>query len=50
MRLYGKGYQERFEKYGLQIKVYSPKDELNKEYIEKYGFIQDDVIMIANKI
>ncbi|MCM1425830.1 MAG: glycosyltransferase [Eubacterium sp.] len=49
VRLYGCDYKERFEKYGLKIQVYSPQDELDREQIEKLGFIKDDIIMIAMK-
>lgn len=49
VRLYGKDFKERFEKYGLKIKVFSPEDELTEEEINRYGFIKDDIIMIASK-
>lgn len=49
VRLYGTDYKERFEKYGFKINVFSPMMEFDKTDIEKYGFIPDDVIMIAEK-
>lgn len=49
VRLYGIDYKERFEKYGLKIQVFSPEVEFNKADIDKFGFIKDDVIMIAQK-
>lgn len=50
VRLYGRDYKERYEKYGLKICFFSPRDELENEDIEKYGFIEDDIIMIAEKL
>lgn len=49
VRLYGKDFAKRFEKYGLNIEIYSPKKELKKDKIEQYGLISDDIIMIATK-
>lgn len=49
VRLYGNDFAKRFEKYGLKLNIYSPKDILDKDKIEKYGFIEDDVIIIATK-
>lgn len=49
VRLYGTDYRGRFEKYGFKITVYSPQNEFNEDEIEKYGFIADDVVMIAEK-
>lgn len=50
VRLYGKDYIERLEKYSLNVEIYSPKDICTKEEIEKFGFISDDVIMICTVI
>ena len=50
VRLYGRDYKERLEKYGLKITIYSPENKLSEEDINKYGFIRDDVIIIAEKI
>lgn len=47
VRLYGYDSVERFERYGFKIEVYSPKAELDDAQIDKYGFIYDDIIMIA---
>ncbi len=49
VRLYGTDYLDRFKKYDLNIKVYSPQDEFSKEEITRYGLIPDDVLMIATK-
>lgn len=49
VRLYGVDYKERFENYGLKIEVFSPEREMNEEEILKYGFIKDDVVLIATK-
>ena len=49
VRLYGRDYRKRFEAYGLKIIEYSPKEYFTKTDIEKFGFITDDVIMVAAK-
>lgn len=43
VRLYGTDYKERLERYGLNVKVYSPENELSNEEIERYGLIRDDI-------
>lgn len=50
VRLYGKDYKARFENYGLELQIFSPEKELDTINIKKYGFIKDDVIIIATKI
>lgn len=47
VRLYGYDYKERLENYGLKVEVHSPQNELTLVEIEKYGFIADDVQIIA---
>lgn len=47
VRLYGRDYKERIEKYGWQVEVYIPQDRCNTQDIDKYGFLFDDVIMIC---
>lgn len=49
VRLYGHDYKERFENYGLKIKIFSPEREMSNQDILKYGFIKDDVILVATK-
>lgn len=49
VRLYGNDFVERFERYGLKIEIYSPKDKLDDTLIDKYGFIEDDIIMVATQ-
>lgn len=49
VRLYGYDYKTRFEKYGLEIQIFSPENEMDIVDIEKYGFIKDDVIIVATK-
>lgn len=47
VRLYGKDYKERLEKYGLKIKCYSPNAYLSWEQIEKYKLIPNDIVIIG---
>ena len=49
VRLYGNDFLKRFKKYGLKIEVFTPNEQLKKSEIEKYGFIEDDIIMVATK-
>ncbi len=49
VRLYGRDYKRRFEAYGLKITEYSPKNYFSKDDIDRFGFIEDDVIMVAEK-
>lgn len=49
VRLYGKDYKERLEKFGLSIKDYVPQNECSQEEIVRYGFNYDDTILIATK-
>lgn len=47
VRLYGKDYKERLESYGLSVDVCTPKQKLSHLEIRKYGFIEDDVILLC---
>lgn len=49
VRLYGYDFAERFERYDLTLHIYSPEKELDDDQIDKFGFIKDDVIIIATK-
>lgn len=49
VRLYGKDFADIYIKYGFDLDICRPKDMLTKEEIERYGFIEDDVILIAKK-
>lgn len=50
VRLYGMDYADIYARYGFVLEICSPKDMLQKEEIEKYGFIEDDVVIIAKKV
>lgn len=47
VRLYGNDFKERFEKYGLKLQIFTPRDELTNELIEKWGLIVEDIVIIA---
>lgn len=49
VRLYGKDFKKRFESYGLQINIYSPKDYMELSDIKKYGLIENDIVLICSK-
>lgn len=47
VRLYGYDYRERLEGYGLKLQVYEPIDICTETEIGQYGFIPDDVLIVA---
>ena len=49
VRLYGRDYRERIEMAGFKVRVYSPNMECQPDEIKRFGFIEDDVIMICEK-
>lgn len=49
VRLYGYDFAERYEGYGLELQIYSPEKELDNDQINKFGFIKDDIIIVATK-
>ena len=49
VRLFGYDYKIYIEKYGFNVKVLSPKNILEGTDIKKYGFIEDDVILICSR-
>lgn len=49
VRLYGTDFKDRFENYGLRVAVFSPKDYFTAEDIIKYGFMQNDIVLICSK-
>lgn len=49
VRLYGNDFVDIYESYGFVLELCIPKEMITKEEIEKYGFIEDDVIVIAKK-
>ena len=49
VRLFGNDYIERLEEFGWRVKEFSPKDLCGKREIERYGFIEDDILMICEK-
>ena len=48
VRLYGKDYKGRLEKYGLKVEAMTPKLQCNDEMINRYGWIRDDVMCICS--
>lgn len=49
VRLYGRDFKERLESYGLSVEVKIPERELSHAEIEKYGFIQNDMILLCKR-
>lgn len=49
IRLYGNDFLERIKSYGLNVKIYTPKDYMDEDRADYFGFIKDDVVMICTK-
>jgi SAM-dependent methyltransferase len=49
VRLYGRDYIQRFSQSGFDITEYSPNKEMNEDMVRKYGFIENDVVMLCRK-
>lgn len=50
VRLYGNDFLEIFGRYGWKLQTFSPNEEFSREEIDKYGFIEDDIIIIGEKV
>lgn len=48
VRLYGRDYKPYFEKFGLDVEVFSPYMEFSDEEIEEMGFIRNDIIIMCS--
>lgn len=49
VRIYGKDFKTHFEKFGLNVTVYTPRELLEKEEIKKMGLIENDIIMVCTR-
>ncbi len=49
VRLFGNDYKQLFIKHGLKIDIFTPRDLYQKDEIMKFGFIDDDIIIIARR-
>jgi|GEM_PF-758415 len=49
VRLYGRDFLARMERYGLSIQVYTPEKLLQPEMVSHLGLISDDVVMLCRK-
>ncbi len=47
VRLFGRDYLEKISGFGFNIEEYIPKECCSQKDIERYGFIEDDVLMIC---
>ncbi|MBR3623627.1 MAG: class I SAM-dependent methyltransferase [Selenomonadaceae bacterium] len=50
VRLFGRDYLKIIEGFGFNATVYSPKECCDNEEISRYGFIEDDVLMVCEKV
>lgn len=48
-RLYGMDFKNHFEKYGLEIQTFTPNEICSEQEIERYGFLENDIILICSK-
>lgn len=49
VRLFGRDYLERVKAFGFEVSVYTPKKCCTQEEVDRYGFIEDDILMICEK-
>ena len=49
VRLFGRDYQQRISSFGLDVDFFIPKEHLTSDEIWRYGFIEDDVLMVCRK-
>lgn len=49
VRMYGRDYQERLEKYGLKITQYTPDGEIGDKEIERLRLMRGDIILVCEK-
>ena len=50
VRLFGRDYQQIIKGFGFEVEAYTPKACCSSEEIQRYGFIEDDVLMICRKV
>ncbi len=50
VRLFGRDYLNIISGFGFKVKIYSPRECLEPDDIKRYGFIEDDVLMLCEKI
>lgn len=49
VRLFGRDYLQRICSFGFDVEVFTPKEQLAANEVRRYGFIEDDVLMICRK-
>ena len=49
VRLYGKDYKERLQKYGLEVTEYIPQKIVDKNIVSRYKFIENDIVLFCRK-
>lgn len=49
VRLYGRDFTDIYSEYGFDLKIYTPKEMMSQEEIDEYGFIEDDILVVAKK-
>lgn len=49
VRLYGRDYKKHIEEFGWDVDEYIPDCLVDVELIQKYGFLQDDILLICHK-
>ena len=49
VRLFGRDYLQKISSFGLEVDVFTPREQLPKDEIMRYGLIEDDVLMVCRK-
>lgn len=49
VRLFGRDYLQRICSFGFEVEVFTPREQLTADEVRRYGFIEDDVLMVCRK-
>ena len=49
VRLFGKDFKKRISDFGFEVEVFTPREILVTDDVKRYGFIEDDVLMVCRK-
>lgn len=49
VRLFGRDYLQRIRDFGLDVEVFTTSEQLATDEVRRFGFIEDDVLMVCRK-
>ena len=50
VRLYGKDFKQRLEKYGWKVTCFSPSSIISKEQADFHGLLYDDIVLVCENV